>query len=61
VLDGDQDDLINLDEFFYGTYPNDPDSDDDGFTDGYEIANGSNPLDANSIPVKRLFLPVVKR
>jgi hypothetical protein len=30
-----------------GTNPNDPDSDDDGLSDGVEVANNMNPLDAD--------------
>lgn len=60
-LDGDHDDLINVDEYFYGTDPNDPDSDDDKFSDGYEIFHGSNPLDPNSVPVKWVYLPLTRR
>ncbi|MFX1237293.1 MAG: hypothetical protein ACFE8P_06175 [Promethearchaeota archaeon] len=29
----------------YETDPSDPDTDDDGYDDGYEISQGTNPLD----------------
>jgi len=41
--DGDE---INV----YGTDPLVADSDGDGFRDGYEVANGSNPANPNSLP-----------
>ncbi|MDP2692652.1 MAG: hypothetical protein Q8O88_03380 [bacterium] len=42
--DSDRDGLSNLQEEFYGTDPNDDDTDDDGFIDGREVNNGFNPL-----------------
>ena len=32
------------------TKPNDPDSDDDGFLDGFEVSVGSDPTDGESVP-----------
>ena len=32
----------------YGTDPNNPDTDGDGFNDGVEVRNGTDPLDLNS-------------
>ena len=42
--DFDSDGLSNLDEQTHGTDPTDPDSDDDYWTDGWEVANGKDPL-----------------
>ena len=38
-------------ELAFGTDPNDPDSDGDGFIDGEEFAAGTNPTDDLEIPV----------
>ena len=50
AIDVDGDGLRNQDEALYGTEPNDLDSDDDTFPDGYEVAHGSDPLDGVSVP-----------
>lgn len=42
--DKDQDGLTNQEEQAYGTDPNDPDSDHDGYSDGTEVKSGYNPL-----------------
>lgn len=39
-----------------GTDPNDPDSDNDGFSDGYEAETGFNPLDPASHPSSSFVL-----
>lgn len=47
--DSDSDDLSDFDEVnIHGTQPRNSDSDYDGEKDGLEIANGTDPLDANS-------------
>lgn len=46
----DGDTLTNLEEFQNGTDPNWEDTDGDGHNDDVEIAAGSDPLDASSIP-----------
>lgn len=43
-LDSDQDGLTNDEEKTYGTDPNKPDTDGDGYNDGSEIKAGYNPL-----------------
>jgi hypothetical protein len=48
-IDADGDGLSNCQELAQGTDPSDPDSDDDGLTDGAEVnVHGTNPLDADS-------------
>ncbi|OGH81350.1 MAG: hypothetical protein A3F93_02200 [Candidatus Magasanikbacteria bacterium RIFCSPLOWO2_12_FULL_34_7] len=47
--DFDRDGLSNLQEEFYGTDPNDDDSDNDGFIDGREVNNGFNPLGSGNL------------
>ena len=43
-LDTDQDGLSDADESTYGTDPNNPDTDGDGYLDGPEVESGYNPL-----------------
>ncbi len=52
-VDTDKDDLDDEFELKLGTSLNDPDSDDDGFWDGLEVARGYNPLNANAIKIKK--------
>lgn len=49
-LDIDEDDLVNVDEYYFGVDPTIKDSDGDGYLDGYEVRKGSDPSDPNSIP-----------
>lgn len=49
-LDADSDGLSNVSEFYYHTQPQDNDSDDDTFLDGFEIAAGADPIDGVSLP-----------
>jgi hypothetical protein len=49
--DDDHDGLPYRDEGTYGTDPNNPDTDGDGWSDGEEIQYETNPLDPNSYPV----------
>ncbi len=50
-LDPDTDGLTNDEEnFTYGTNSTDPDSDDDGYTDGAEVSAGTDPTDPNDYP-----------
>lgn len=44
TADEDLDGLVSKDEFEHNTNPNDPDTDDDGFSDGVEVQNGYDPL-----------------
>ena len=41
--DPDEDNLSNIGEYNNNTDPNNPDSDDDGLTDGWEVLNGLDP------------------
>jgi uncharacterized protein (DUF1800 family) len=50
VGDLDNDGVINRDEWLRGTDPRRPDSDGDRVSDGLEVANVSDPLNANSRP-----------
>jgi serine/threonine protein kinase len=54
--DRDRDGIVNDEEIALGTDPDNPDSDGDGFTDGYETQHGTNPLD-NHDPNQSLVLP----
>jgi hypothetical protein len=49
--DDDNDDLSDFDEGIQGTDPLVADTDMDGFTDGEEVAAGTNPLDDTSFPI----------
>ena len=44
VRDPDDEGLINVDEYRYGTDPFDPDTDDGGATDKDEVDRGTNPI-----------------
>ena len=44
--DFDEDELSNAEEIRRGTNPFDPDTDHDGWLDGWEVVDGTNPLDA---------------
>ena len=48
--DFDEDELSNAAELQRGTHPFEPDSDHDGWLDGWEVAEGTNPLSATSQP-----------
>jgi hypothetical protein len=52
TADPDKDNLINLDESWYKTKPDDADSDDDGFNDGEEVEAGTDPTDPESKPCR---------
>src|SRR5262249_19654998 len=45
--DADDDGLRDDEEPLHGTDPSNPDTDGDGMPDGWEVANGFNPLQAN--------------
>jgi hypothetical protein len=49
-LDFDNDYLTNFEEFLNQTNPINRDTDGDGFYDGFEVDNGTNPLDENDYP-----------
>jgi len=46
LTDDDGDGIQYSDERYYGTDPDNPDTDGDGFSDGEECRNNTNPLDA---------------
>lgn len=48
--DPDSDQLSNSQELLEGTNPNLPDTDGDGFLDGFEISTGFDPLSSESTP-----------
>jgi hypothetical protein len=51
ATDSDGDGLSQYQEVIvYGTDPDDADSDDDGFSDGFEVETGFSPLSASSTP-----------
>ena len=59
--DLDQDGLTNYEELvLFETDPNDPDSDDDGFNDGFEVANNTDLRSASSRPLMDLHVSVSK-
>lgn len=49
--DDDEDGLIYRTERVYGTDPNNPDTDGDGWNDGDEVEYQTDPLDPNSYPI----------
>ena len=51
-LDMDWDLLENLEEYIYNTNPWVPDSDGDGFDDGFEVTKGTNPANPKDHPVR---------
>ena len=54
-FDGDQDGLMDLDEQDLGTDATNPDTDGDGFLDGWEVNQGADPLDAAVHPYTGLY------
>ena len=50
TADGDEDNLVNLDEAFFNCHPEQADSDGDGINDGAEVSAGSDCDDADSVP-----------
>ena len=59
LRDQDEDGLTNYDEILViGTDPRDPDSDNDGYNDGLEQSEGTNPNQAASVPTRTLTVTV---
>jgi len=58
--DFDQDGLSNATEFEIGTDPTDSDSDDDFFSDGFEHAQGLNPLDNGELILSHHVIQFLK-
>ncbi|MDV7395829.1 hypothetical protein RZS08_30845, partial [Arthrospira platensis SPKY1] len=46
--DPDRDGLTNIEEYFLGTSPTNPDTDGDGIDDGLEVLLGTDPTSASS-------------
>ncbi|MHA1155849.1 MAG: hypothetical protein ACTSQK_07035 [Candidatus Heimdallarchaeota archaeon] len=51
-FDYDFDELVNLDEYLYGTDPWNEDTDGDRFNDGFEVAKGTDPADPADHPTR---------
>ncbi len=51
LLDNDNDDLINVEEYNRGTNPLNEDTDGDGYNDGVEVRKKTNPLDPTDYPI----------
>lgn len=60
-LDLDGDLLLSWQEYEWGADPATRDTDGDGFSDGIEVVNGTDPLDPADFPASQVFLPLVGR
>jgi len=49
LVDDDDDGLSNTKELSIGTNPNNPDTDGDGFYDGFEVNNGYSPTNTDAV------------
>jgi hypothetical protein len=55
--DTDEDGLRNFEEAWYGTSPDADDTDGDGYLDGDEVLQGSDPTDPTETPVRLYLVP----
>ena len=51
-FDYDFDELVNIDEYLYGTDPWNEDTDGDRFNDGFEVASGTDPAAPSNHPIR---------
>lgn len=58
LSDPDADELVNLDEYLYFGDPNDPDSDDDGVSDGEEVRSGGEATEPGGNPLAPAIVSV---
>jgi hypothetical protein len=56
--DTDEDGLRNFEEAWYGTSPDAEDTDGDGYLDGDEVLQGSDPTEPTETPVRLYLVPV---
>jgi hypothetical protein len=54
LFDLDNDGLMSIDEFENGTDPQNPDTDNDTYSDGVELGVGTDPLDPEDYPGKEI-------
>ncbi len=60
LTDSDDDGLTNPQERYYGLLALNADTDNDRFSDGEEIVNGTNPLDIEHFPLSIASSPIME-